>query len=313
MQYSDIFAKPEDLKVFQAPTKKSEVVDNGTYMNLFGDESEVIVVSQTPAQYDLFGEQKSEQKKPAFDALFGNTENVKSTLAKPISNVNRTVYDLTFNDNVKKIKQHEASVRPASTNLIHVDLSFPTYDVKTVGEKFKKFVAENEILTNSMIDLTQEMQTEHEKIEKKYSVISGIVNEIKDALTVKYTWLKKEIPIDTSRVNRLIDEAQKAAKDKFKVDPFLMTNLQHVTSRSGECFRIIEHLETCVKASIADGTITSDDPLYTRIITTRKLMELQKISTEKTLKLLTASYDKIEDFRQNTLVIILIEAQNKLI
>jgi hypothetical protein len=60
------------------------------------------------------------------------------------------------------------------------------------------------------------------------------------------------------------------------------------------------------------GAATNDDPLLNRIVTTRKMIELQNISTEKTLNMLKQSYDKIENFRQNTLISILISAQNKL-
>jgi hypothetical protein len=55
------------------------------------------------------------------------------------------------------------------------------------------------------------------------------------------------------------------------------------------------------------------DPLYKRIVTARKMIELQNMSTQKSLTLLGGAYDKIEDFRQNSLVIVLIDAQSKLI
>jgi hypothetical protein len=312
MNYSDVFSKPRDYtELFKTPENESKNSDNGNYMNLFGDESEVPAVQQTAQvnnKADSFSDLFSNSKKSELSEylLFDNPQAVGRALRQPS---NPMIIEFPEHSD-KFVQQPPQKQLPAQSGL-HID--FPMYDVETVREKFKKFLTENEVLTNNLIDLSQEMQLEHDKIEKKYLQISAIVDEIKTELTPKTTWLKKEIPINKQLVHQLIDKAQQSSKDKFTVNPFLMTNLQNVTSKSGECFRIIEHLEKCVEQSVNSGAMKSDDPLYSRIVTTRKMMELQKISTEKTLSLLNASYDKIEAFRQNTLVIILIEAQTKLI
>jgi hypothetical protein len=157
------------------------------------------------------------------------------------------------------------------------------------------------------------MQTEYARIEKTHQTLIELVESIKHSLVPKKTWLGKEIPVDIAEVNRLIDSAQAFVKEPFKIDFFLTSRIQEAFDKSQRCDAKIAKLEKSMEHAIKHGGAQNDDPLYKRIVTARKMIELQNMSTQKSLTLLGGAYDKIEDFRQNSLVIVLIDAQSKLI
>jgi hypothetical protein len=179
-------------------------------------------------------------------------------------------------------------------------------------QDFKNVAAENEKYTNDLIDIAQDMQREYTKIESMYKSLSDIVDKIQKAMEPKKTWFGKDVPIDVEAVHQLIDLAQDQSKKPFTIDVFLTSKIQDAFDKSNRCDVKISKIEQAFNHIVMHGAATNDDPLLNRIVTTRKMIELQNISTEKTLNMLKQSYDKIENFRQNTLISILISAQNKL-
>jgi hypothetical protein len=209
----------------------------------------------------------------------------------------------------------EPKPEPVVVNFVDATSMFDCnyMDRQTIERDFKVLATENEACTHVLIDISQDMQAEYARIEKTHQTLIELVESIKQSLVPKKTWLGKEIPVDIAEVNRLIDSAQAFVKEPFKIDFFLTSRIQEAFDKSQRCDAKIAKLEKSMEHAIRHGGAQNDDPLYKRIVTARKMIELQNMSTQKSLTLLGGAYDKIEDFRQNSLVIVLIDAQSKLI
>jgi hypothetical protein len=275
-------------KIFEKSSTDVHTEDNRKYMDIFATSPKASETSPPPGKYDLFG---NEPKKPV-DIFAGIAE--KQAVGRALR--------------VQTVEPVVVSVVNAQSTF---DVNYHTRE--EIEKEFKKFATDNEAYTNTLIDVSQEMQKEHDRIEKKYAELSKLAENIKAALVPQKTWLGKIVPVDKNAVHQLIDTAQIATKEPFKIDVFLMANLTGALQKSRECGRVIKHLEDDFNHMLKHSGKDASDPLYQRIVTTRKMIELQNLSTEKTLSLLQQSYDKIEEFRRNSLIIVLIDAQTKLI
>ena len=270
------------------------------YADIFRDASDNAKETETHGYMNLFNEspKASESSLQKYD-LFA-TPSSKDIFANVAVDASRFKTSARSEVDVK-------SINVAST----FDCNY--IDIATIEKSFKSLAAENEKCTNILIDLSQEIQREYTRIEKMYATLVSTVEKIKESLVVKKTWLGKEIPIDVSQVNMLIDQAQDLSKEPFKIDLFLTSKIQDAFDKSQRCDVEANRLQQSFEHSINHGGAQADDPLYKRIVTMRKMVELQNLSTDKTLKMLQQSYNRIEEFRQNSLIIVLIDAQAKLI
>jgi hypothetical protein len=279
--------------LFDGTPRNNKVEETDRYMDLFGTSSEASVTSPADTKYDLFGGAKPAAQSAQSTDIFAG-----------VQSINRAAR-----------ASAEPKPEPVVVNFVDATSMFDCnyMDRQTIERDFKVLATENEACTHVLIDISQDMQTEYARIEKTHQTLIELVESIKQSLIPKKTWLGKEIPVDVAEVNRLIDSAQAFVKEPFKIDFFLTSRIQEAFDKSQRCDAKIAKLEKSMEHAIKHGGAQNDDPLYKRIVTARKMIELQNMSTQKSLTLLGGAYDKIEDFRQNSLVIVLIDAQSKLI
>lgn len=201
----------------------------------------------------------------------------------------------------------ETTVEPVQIRQSIQTLATIPVSADSIKKRFDAIQVSNQTFIDTMFSLVEELTSAQNNIDKQYTTLVGLVDELKDARTVKLTILRQPKPLNTDLIKSLMGQVKAYTTKTFTMDLFLQAKINGIYEQSEQLRNLVGNL-----SGLAKENLPADDPLLLRILKVETLNALQFSSTKQMVKLLDTSYQRMETFRTDMLAIVIIEAQTAL-
>jgi hypothetical protein len=179
-----------------------------------------------------------------------------------------------------------------------------------VQYRYNELAREHEGLMHRVLDLSQTLKQREHQLGQQFEQVRQQCTEVQVLLSPRRSFLGKTRAIsndEKTRAHALIDQLQAFLASDLRPNLFMQNEMQELQAQTA----YLERLSAVLQAD-GQSVLSNQDELRQRIETQTHILRLQAKSTQQLIAQLNTQLDTIEQWRSQTLALLVIEIQHKL-